>query len=264
VDVGGGEVAYQVLGQGPQDMVYVAGRGHIDFIWEVPAWAAFLERLASFSRLILFDRRGTGVSAAVLDTAMPTWEEWADDLRAVLDAAGSERAVVFAEGDFGPTGLLITAIQPERVSALILANTTARYLRADDYPFGIPPEAVDEVVEMTRAGWGTPEVVAPTWPSLANDPEFLKWVAKYLGRAQLPRARQLSFATSSRAWTPGRHCCSSRYQPSFSTPRTTGSIAARRFVTFPTTSTGPSSWRYPGVTLALPPRPLRWRRLSSS
>jgi pimeloyl-ACP methyl ester carboxylesterase len=160
VDVGGAEVAYQVVGQAPPDVVYVAGWGHVDVIWEVPVWAAFLERLASFGRLILFDRRGTGASDAVPDTAMPTWEEWADDVRAVLDAAGSERAVVFAAGDSGPIGLLFTAMQPERVSALILANTNARYLRAEDYPHGIPPEAVDEAVEMTRAGWGTPK----WWP----------------------------------------------------------------------------------------------------
>jgi pimeloyl-ACP methyl ester carboxylesterase len=78
-------------------------------------FATFLERLASFSRLILFDRRGTGASDAVPETAMPTWEEWADDVRAVLDAAQSERTVVFAENDGGPTGLLFTAMQPERV-----------------------------------------------------------------------------------------------------------------------------------------------------
>jgi pimeloyl-ACP methyl ester carboxylesterase len=158
VDVGGAEVAYQVVGQGPPDLVYVAGFAHVDVRWEDPVWAAFLERLASFSRLILFDRRGTGASDPVPDMAMPTWEEWADEVRAVLDAAGSEPTVVFAENDGGPIGLLFAAMQPERVSALILANTTARYLRADDYPFGIAPEAVDLVVEMTR-----PHGELPTW-----------------------------------------------------------------------------------------------------
>jgi pimeloyl-ACP methyl ester carboxylesterase len=74
VEVGEAEVAYQIVGQGPPDVVYVAGVSHIDLRWDDPVWAAFLERLASFSRLILFDRRGTGVSDAVPDTAMPTWE----------------------------------------------------------------------------------------------------------------------------------------------------------------------------------------------
>ena len=142
-------------------------------------WAAFLERLASFSRLILFDRRGTGASDAVPDHAMPTWEEWADDVRAVLDAAGSERTVVLAETDGGATGLLFAAMQPERVSGLILANTTARRLRADDYPMGIPPEAVDDLVEMYRGAWGRPDVLPATWPSRANDPAFGHWVAKH-------------------------------------------------------------------------------------
>ena len=159
VDVGGAEVAYQVVGKGPPDMVYAPGFGQVDLRWEDPVWAAFLERLASFSRVIVFDRRGTGASDALPDAVMPTWEEWADDVRAVLDAARSERAVVLAEGDGGPTGLLFTAMQPERVSGLILANTTARRLRADGYPMGIAPEAVDEWVEMFRATWGTADVL---------------------------------------------------------------------------------------------------------
>ena len=178
VDVGGAEVAYQIVGQGPPDVVYVSGFSHVDLRWDNPVWAAFLERLASFGRLILFDRRGTGASEAVVDHAMPTWEEWADDVRAVLDAARSERAVVLAETDGGPTGLLFTAMQPERVSGLILANTTARRLRADDYPMGMPPEAADALVERFRQSWGTPDSVSISWPSRANDPEFRHWVAK--------------------------------------------------------------------------------------
>jgi class 3 adenylate cyclase len=178
VEVGGAEVAYQVLGQGPPDVVYVAGFGHVDLRWDDPVWAAFLGQLASFSRLILFDRRGTGASAAIPDTAIPTWEEWADDVRAVLDAAGSERTVVFAENDGGPIGLLFTAMQPERVSSLILANTTARRLRADDYPMGISPEAVDGLVESWQAAWGTPDVVRMAFPSLADDPEFVELAAR--------------------------------------------------------------------------------------
>jgi class 3 adenylate cyclase/alpha-beta hydrolase superfamily lysophospholipase len=178
VDVGGAEVAYQVVGQGPPDVIWVPGFGQIDLVPEDRVFAAFLERLAFFGRLILFDRRGTGVSDAISDTAMPTWEEWADDVGAVLDAAGSERTVVFAETDGGPTGLLFTAMHPERVSGLILANTTARRLRADDYPIGIAREAVDEWVEMFRATWGTPDRVRISFPSRVNDPEFGQWLAK--------------------------------------------------------------------------------------
>jgi class 3 adenylate cyclase/alpha-beta hydrolase superfamily lysophospholipase len=187
VDVGGAEVAYQIVGQGPPDVVYVAGFGHVDLTWEDPVWAAFLERLASFSRLILFDRRGTGASDAIPDTAMPTWEEWADDVRAVLDAAGSERTVVFAENDGGSIGLLFTAMQPERVTALILSNTTARRLSTDDYPIGIAPEALDSLVEMWRATWGTPDPVPRVFPSRANDPEFRQWAAKFLRACATPK-----------------------------------------------------------------------------
>jgi class 3 adenylate cyclase/alpha-beta hydrolase superfamily lysophospholipase len=195
VDVGGAEVAYQVVGQGPPDVVYVPGFSHVDLRWDNPVWAAFLERLASFGRLILFDRRGTGASDAIPDHAMPTWEEWADDVRAVLDAVGSERTVVLAECDGGPTGLLFTAMQPERVSGLILANTTARRLRADDYPMGIAPDAVDEWVEMWKAAWGTPDAAALAWPSRANDPEFRHWVAKVTRAIATPRnaAAQLRY-----------------------------------------------------------------------
>jgi pimeloyl-ACP methyl ester carboxylesterase len=105
----------------------------------------------------------------------------------VLDAAGSERTVVLAESDGGPTGLLFTAMQPERVSALILANTTARRLRADDYPIGRAPEAVDALVERWRAAWGTPAVVPMVFPSRAHDPDFLQWAAKYLRGFATPK-----------------------------------------------------------------------------
>jgi class 3 adenylate cyclase/alpha-beta hydrolase superfamily lysophospholipase len=199
VDVGGAEVAYQIVGQGPPDVVYVSGFAHMDLRWDSRLWATFLERLASFSRLILFDRRGTGASDAVPDRAIPTWEEWADDVRAVLDAAGSERAMVFAETDSGPTGLLFTATHPERVSGLILANTSARRLRADDYPIGMTPKAADDLVEMYRADWGTPEMVTTAWPSQADDPEFGQWVAKVMRATATPRraAEQIRYIIES-------------------------------------------------------------------
>jgi class 3 adenylate cyclase/pimeloyl-ACP methyl ester carboxylesterase len=195
VEVGGAEVAYQVVGQGPPDLIWVPGWTHIDVIWEDPLWAGFLERLASFSRLILFDQRGSGASDPVPDTATPTWEERADEVGGVLDAAGSERAVVLAEGDGGPTGLLFAAMQPERVSALILANTTARRLRDDDYPIGLAPEAVDFRVEMARAMWGTPDAAAAVFPSRANDPTFREWSAKVMRAFATPKnmAAQLRY-----------------------------------------------------------------------
>jgi class 3 adenylate cyclase/alpha-beta hydrolase superfamily lysophospholipase len=193
VDVGGVEVAYQVVGQGPPDVVHLHGWGHLDLRWDDPVWAAFLERLASFSRLILFDRRGKGASDAIPDTAIPTWEEWADDVRGVLDAAGSERTVLLTEGNGGPTGLLFTAMQPERVAALILVNTSARRLRAEDYPMGIAPEAVDDVVDMYKAAWGTPDLVPMLFPSRVNDPEFGQWLPKVMRALATPRSAAAQF-----------------------------------------------------------------------
>jgi class 3 adenylate cyclase len=158
----------------------------MDLRWDSPLVAAFLIRLASFGRLILFDRRGTGGSDAVSDHARPTWEAWSEDVRAVLDAARSQRTVVFAEADGGPTGLLFTATQPERVSGLILANTTARRFRADDYPIGMTQEAADALVEMYQAEWGTPELATRAWPSQADDPEFVQWWAKVMRAVATP------------------------------------------------------------------------------
>jgi class 3 adenylate cyclase len=152
-------------------------------------FAEFLQRLGSLGRLILFDRRGTGASDAVPDNAIPTWEEWTDDVRAVLDAARSGQTVIFAEGFSGPTGLLFTAMQPERVRSLILSNTTARFLRAEDYPMGIAPEMVDDLVETLRSTWGTADfVVRNSVPSRVHDQEFLEYAAKNARGAATPRS----------------------------------------------------------------------------
>jgi class 3 adenylate cyclase len=150
------QIGYQVLGEGRLDLLYFVGLGsHIDLQWDAPTLALYLRRLASFSRLILFDRRGTGVSDAAPHLASPTWEEWTEDVRAVLDTVESERAAVFAELDAGPIALLFAATQPQRVSSLVLGNTTARYLVADDYPIGVSAPVVRSLVEATEAAWGT-------------------------------------------------------------------------------------------------------------
>src|SRR5713226_4998027 len=122
-------IAYQVLGDGPVDIVQCSGSGFpIDTQWEYPTSAKYLRRLASFSRLITFDRRGTGGSDAVPTQGLAAWENWAEDARAVLDAVGSVRAVILSFADGGPTAILFAATQPERTQALVLFNTTARFL----------------------------------------------------------------------------------------------------------------------------------------
>lgn len=178
--LGEADIAYQVLGAGPPDLVYVNGlTEHIDLQWDHPLMARFLERLASFSRLIMFDRRGAGASDPVPLDALPTWEEWTEDLRAVLDAVGSERAAIYAELDAGPVGMIFAATHPERTAALVLGNTAARYAQAEDYPEGATPEAVAQIVELFRATWGTEQLIAMVFPSMASDPGFLRWRARF-------------------------------------------------------------------------------------
>jgi class 3 adenylate cyclase/pimeloyl-ACP methyl ester carboxylesterase len=186
--LGEADIAYQVVGDGPRDLVYVNGlTEHIDVQWEHPLMVRFLERLASFSRLIMFDRRGAGASDPVPLDALPTWEEWTEDLGAVLDAVGSEQAAIYAELDAGPMGMIFAATHPERTSALVLGNTVARYAWAADYPDGATPEAIDLTVQMFRATWGTEDLIAAVFPSMADDPLFLRWRAKYTRASATPR-----------------------------------------------------------------------------
>ena len=128
VAVGNADVAYMVLGEGETDLLYCYGLGsHLEMLWDVPESAEYLRRLASFSRLVFFDRRGTGASDGIALDAIPTWEEWTEDLMAVLDAVSSERAAILASLDAGLIAIMFAAMHPERVSALILLNTAARY-----------------------------------------------------------------------------------------------------------------------------------------
>jgi class 3 adenylate cyclase/pimeloyl-ACP methyl ester carboxylesterase len=186
VAVGDADVAYQVLGDGSLDLLFCYGLGsHIEFNWQVPVVAEFLDRLASLFRLIIFDRRGTGASDGVPRTAVPTLEDWTEDIAAVLDATGSQRTAILATIDTGPIAILYAAMHPERVSALVLLNTFARFIEADDYPIGASPEALDAFVEMVAAAWGTPEFLALANPSA--DSEFLHLTSQVLRASATPR-----------------------------------------------------------------------------
>lgn len=165
VVVSGSAVAYHVFGDGPVDLLVTFGLGsNVDLNWEVTRWVEALTRLASFSRVIAFDRRGLGVSDPVSLGAIPTWEEWTDDITAVLDAVGSEQTAILASAESGPVGVIFAAMHPERVSALVLHNTSARYLEADDYPIGVPATGLDLVVAAIAETWGTADF------SRLNDP----------------------------------------------------------------------------------------------
>ena len=189
VDVNGALVGYQVMGDGPIDLVQANGLGsHLDLNWDLPTMGAFLKSMASISRYIVFDRRGAGVSDRISRDSPPTWEDWSEDVREVLDAAGSPRAAVMAVDDTGPMAMLFAAVQPERVTKLVLVNAAARVLRDDDYPFGASQGDVDGFVAMVEHMWGTPEMMRAVWPSRADDEEFIRLAARNLRASSSPRS----------------------------------------------------------------------------
>ena len=209
--LGNDRIGYQVLGDGPADLIFLTGMSsHIDLRWEEPLNEYFLHRLASFTRLILFDRRGTGVSDPVPSDHLPTWEEWADDMRAVLDAVGSERTAIMAWVDGGPMAMLFAATYPERTTALVLAHTAAKYVRADDYPHGLAPEVAERLLQTVEELWGTEGFVSIAAPSRAQDDGFRQRYGRYLRAAARPReaAAQLRNLLSSdvRHVLPLIHC----------------------------------------------------------
>jgi pimeloyl-ACP methyl ester carboxylesterase len=165
---GGVSIAYQVVGEGPRDLVFVPGFvSNVEAGWEDPQVARNLRRLSSFARLILFDKRGTGRSDPVAE--VPSLEQRMIDLQAVMDAAGSERADLFGISEGGPTCLLFAARHPERVRSLALYGTTPRFKRAPDFPWGFDPELYPALLEHMEAGWGEGSLLELFAPSLAGD-----------------------------------------------------------------------------------------------
>jgi class 3 adenylate cyclase len=187
VAVGNADVAYQVVGEGPLDLLYCYGIGNqVELAWDVPGIAEFMSGLSTFSRLIFFDRRGTGASDGVSLNTIPTWEEWTEDIVAVLSATGSKRAAIMAAVDAGPMAVLFTAMHPDMVSALILLNTSARYLVASDYPIGAPPDAADALVEQIATEYGTSDFTRLLNPSSADDTERISLISKLLRSSATP------------------------------------------------------------------------------
>jgi class 3 adenylate cyclase len=186
--LGDSYIAYKVFGEGPIDFLLVQGfASHVDGLLEYPPAKRFFGRIASFSRVILFDRRGIGASDPVSLDALPTWEDWTEDVGAVLNAVGSKRVAIMGFVDAGPMAILFAATHPERVSALMLHNTTARYLEAPDYPIGVPSKQAEAFVTGIMESWGTEALAVGAAPSQANDPEWRRWGAKYMRAAATPR-----------------------------------------------------------------------------
>lgn len=172
-------IAYQVLGEGPIDLVHVPPHvSNLELQWEDPAEARYFKRLSSFSRLIMFDKRGTGLSDRV---AIATLEERMDDLRAVMDAAGSKRAAVFGSSEGGALAILFTVTYPDRVSALVLYGAYPRLSCAPGYPNGLAKELCDVQIERLDSHWGRvdPERMRLFYPSGADDPVFQEARARW-------------------------------------------------------------------------------------
>ena len=182
-------IAYQVVGEGPLDVVFVMGWvSHIDYFWEEPSFARFLRRLASFARLIVFDKRGTGLSDRVPTRELPTLEQRMEDVHAVMDAVGSERAALVGVSEGGPLCVLFAATYPDRTAALVMVGSYARRLSHPDYPWGATPESYHAFLEEIRTGWGGPIGLAARAPSLVDDDRFRQWWATYLRMSASPGA----------------------------------------------------------------------------
>ena len=189
--LGADRVAYQVLGEGPPDLVMTTGNySHVDMVWEDPGIALFLRTLASFSRLIVFDRRGTGASDPLPPGALPPWEAYAQDLTAVLNAVGSQQAALLAQLDASPMALFFAGTRPERTGALILVNAAAKFQADDDYPIGVPAAVAEALLAQFDQLWGTEAMAAMFAPSRAGDQRFCRWFARFQRAIASPRVVQ--------------------------------------------------------------------------
>lgn len=182
-------IAYQVIGDGPFDLVYVPGWvTNLEYAWENPLVERYYQRLASFSRLILFDKRGTGLSDRVPISALPTLEQRMDDVRAVMDAVGTERAALFGHSEGGNMCVLFAATYPDRTIALVTYGIYVKRIWSPDYPWAPTPEERESWLNRVAKDWGGVVDLDTLAPSLAHDPEFRRWWSTYLRVSASPAA----------------------------------------------------------------------------
>jgi class 3 adenylate cyclase len=190
------DLAYQVFGDGERDFVLVLDwASHLEALWEQPLTEEFLLTFARLGRVLMFDMRGIGMSDP-LPGGVAAPEDWVADVAAVMDAAGSERATIFAQGHGVQMALMAATTHPERVSSLVLYNGFARLARDDDYPAGIPPTAQQVVLETIETTWGTGALAAALAPSVVDRPGVVEWwgrVERFAGtpRTALAKARAI-------------------------------------------------------------------------
>lgn len=185
-DSGGLDIAYQVIGDGPLDVVMVFESGsNLDVTAEHPRAEQFMRRFADFGRLIALDMRGAGLSDPI--DRLPTLEEWADDIRAVMAAVQSEQAVLIGHGAAAQLCLLFAATHPDLTRALVTINGFARLRRDADYPWGFPPEAEAALLTFMRDKWGTGHVLGSFNPGMAEGTRALDWLARLERSSNGPR-----------------------------------------------------------------------------
>jgi class 3 adenylate cyclase/pimeloyl-ACP methyl ester carboxylesterase len=182
-------IAYQVVGHGPRDLLVIPGWvSHLELQWEHPTMRRFIERLSGFARVILMDKRGTGLSDRVAVADLPTLEQRVGDVRAVLDAADSERAALLGISEGGPQAIAFAAAHPKRVEALALYGTFARWTRSEDYPWAPTAEHHARSREQIRNHWGEGRDVDYFAPSLAGDPDVESFWGRFQRQSVSPAA----------------------------------------------------------------------------
>ena len=194
---GGASIAYQVVGDGPFDLVMVPGFvSHVEASWDFPGARRFFNRLGSFSRLILYDKRGTGLSDPVSE--VPNTEERVADLTAVLDAAGSERPAIMGVSEGGPLAIHFAVHHPERTRALVLYGTTSRFSYAPDYEWGAPPEMIEMMSNILEKQWGEGSSLNIFAPSIAGDASFQEMFGQFERAAASPSMVRAAVAATSK------------------------------------------------------------------
>ena len=182
-------IAYRVMGEGPIDLIVIPGWiSHLEVGWDNPLMAHYAERLASFSRLILFDKRGTGLSDPVPLDLLPTLEQRMEDVHAVLDAVGSKRAALYGVSEGGPMSALFAATYPERTSALVMWGSYAKWTKDEDYPWAPTRAEHEAAFDVYERKWGTPIGLRTFAPSVANDESCRNWWARFLRESASPAA----------------------------------------------------------------------------
>ena len=196
---GADRIAYQILGEGSRDLVFTTGVwSHLEVFWEEPAAARFMRRIAGFSRLIRFDRRGSGLSDPRPADGGSLVDHWIEDLLTVIDAAGSKAPIVAATIDAGPLLLEFVHRHPDRCSGLILINTTACFRAAPGYPEGHSPESAEHFLQLVATGWGREDFALAWNPSLAGNSSAIRWYGKLNRAMASPRAVIENLGTTGR------------------------------------------------------------------